>query len=123
MTGKYPKVEFRKIEPLQEFFDDGYGNRWSVARLIDDTKHLKPFDAPIACINLSERIWKDCDIYDLAFHCKKVMDADLTKPIILAWDGGIADGRHRLIKALCLGKTTIKAVRMTWRPTPCSPGN
>jgi hypothetical protein len=120
---KYPKVIFNKIEPLQEFFDDGYGNRWSVARLIDDTKHLKPFDAPIACINLSERIWKDCDIYDLAFHCKKVMDADLSRPIILAWDGGIADGRHRLIKALFLGKTTIKAVRMTWRPIPCSTGN
>lgn len=123
MNNNYPVIKFRDIEPLQDFYDDGEGNRWNVARLIDDTKHLKPFDAPLACIDLSTRPWSNCDIFDLAFHCKKVMDADLSKPIIIAWDGSIADGRHRLIKALALGKKTIKAVRMTWRPVPCSTGN
>jgi len=120
---EYPKVTFRDADSLQDYYDDGRGNRWSVARLVDDTKNLKPFDAPLACIDLSGEIWRGCDIYELAFHCKKVMDADLTKPIIIAWDGSIADGRHRIIKALCMGKETIKAVRMTWRPSPCSTGN
>ncbi|MDH0777516.1 hypothetical protein N5C96_29300 [Delftia tsuruhatensis] len=31
----------------------------------------------------------------------------------------IADGRHRVLKAIALGKRTIKARRMTWKPDPC----
>lgn len=116
---KPPIVPFRDFDPLQDYFDDGSGSRWSVAMLIDDTKHLEPFDVPLASINLSGIIWVDADILNLAFHCKKVNDADLKKPIILSWNGQIADGRHRVIKALMLGKRTIKAVRMTWKPTPC----
>lgn len=87
--------------------------------LIDDTKHLKSFDAPIAALDLSYEIWKGQDMFGLANHCKKVNAADLSKPIILAWNGEVADGRHRIIKAVMLGKRTIKAVRMTWKPEPC----
>ena len=120
MKSKPPcALEFRHIEPLQDAFEDGTGAKWSVAMLIDDTKDLEPFDLPLAGMNLSDVIWKDCNIFDLAFHCKKVNEADLDMPIILSWEGQIADGRHRVIKALTLGHKTIKAVRMTWRPTPC----
>ena len=119
MTNKKPPVvPVNNAEPLQDHFDDGTG-RWSVAKLIDDCKDLTPFDAPLASLDLSYIIWKGADMTSLAFHCKKVNNADLTKPIIISWDGCIADGRHRIIKALMLGKRTIKAVRMTWRPTPC----
>jgi len=55
----------------------------------------------------------------VAWHCKKVNAADLSKPIIIGWDGCIANGRHRVIKAVMLGKRTVKAVRMTWKPEPC----
>jgi hypothetical protein len=118
-VSKFPKVPFRATDPLQDYYSDTNGNMYSVAKLIDDTKHLKPFDMPIAGIDLSGRIWHNCDIYSLSFHCKRVNEADLSKPIIIAWDGSIADGRHRLIKAIVKGKRTIKAVRMTWQPTPC----
>lgn len=40
-------------------------------------------------------------------------------PILLDWHGSIADGRHRVLKAIALGKRTIKARRMTWKPDPC----
>lgn len=116
---KPPKLEFRNIEPLQDYFHDCDGNLYSVAKLVDDTKHLKPFDAPLASLDLSGRIWDGCDVNDLAFHCHKVFKADLRKPIIIAWDGTIADGRHRIIRAIIDGKRTIKAVRMTWKPEPC----
>jgi hypothetical protein len=116
---KPPKVEFRRIDALQDYYSDRDGNQYSVAKLVDDTKHLKPFDAPLASLDLSNRIWEGCDMFDLAFHCLKVKKADLNKPIIIGWDGCIADGRHRVIKALIEGKRTIKAVRMTWKPTPC----
>lgn len=58
-------------------------------------------------------------MYGLAFHVKKCMDADLDCPILLDWCGAIADGRHRVIKALAKGKRTIKARRMQWKPSPC----
>lgn len=118
---KPPVIKFADAEPLQDYFVDPDGNMYSVAKLIDDTKHLVPFDLPIAGICLSDKIWENEDIFGLAFHCKKVMEADLSKPIILDWRGGIADGRHRVIKALIEGRRTIKAVRITWRVTPCRP--
>lgn len=119
MAKNIPKIEFRKADPLQDYYSDGQGGEYSVARLVDDSKHLKAFDMPIAGLDLSGVIWNQCNIFDLAFHCKKVNDADLSKPIILDWNGVVADGRHRIIKALMQGKKTIKAVRITWKVQPC----
>ena len=115
---KPPRILFRDIDPLQDYYSDTKGDQYSVARLVDETKHLKPFDMPIAGLSLSDEIWQGEDIMGLAFHVKKVMKADLTVPIILDWNGDIADGRHRVIKALAQGKRTIKAVRMTWKIQP-----
>lgn len=115
---KPPKVRFRPIDPLQDYYCDIQGDQYSVARLVDETRHLKPFSLPIAAVTLSDAIWQDKTIFDLAFHVKKVMEADLSKPIILDWHGNVADGRHRIIKALVEGKRTIKAVRMTWKIEP-----
>jgi hypothetical protein len=47
------------------------------------------------------------------------MDADLNVPILIDWTGGIADGRHRVIRALIEGKATVKARRLIERPAPC----
>lgn len=115
---QYPVIDYREHDPLQDYFIDG--NSWySVAKLVDDTKNLEPFEMPMAGMNLSDVIWGGCTIADLGYHCKRVVDADLSKPIILSWDGSIADGRHRIIKALIEGRNTILAVRMTWKPKPC----
>lgn len=116
---KYPKIEFRRIDPLQDYYSDRDGNLYSVAKMVDDTKGLKPFDAPIATMDLSGKIWDGSTLLELAFHCKKVSKADLRVPIIIGWDGSIVDGRHRLIKAIIQGRRTIQAVRMTWKPEPC----
>lgn len=116
---KPPKIIFREIDALQDYYNDGNGNEYSIARLIDEVKKLKPFDLPIAGLDLSDKIWNEKTIYEQAFNVKRVMDADLTKPIILDWNGGVADGRHRIIKAIIEGNRTIKAVRMTWMIEPC----
>lgn len=115
---KPPKVRFRAAEPLQDYYRDSEGNLYSVARLLDDTKELPVFDVPLAALDLSGCIWEGENIHGLAFHVKKCMDADLKHPILLDWSGSIADGRHRVIRALALGKRTIKARRMHWKPTP-----
>lgn len=109
----------RDAEPLQDWYQDRDGNRYSVAHLLDDTKSLPVFEVPIAALDLSDRIWAGENIFGLAFHVKKCMDADLSHPILLDWNGTLADGRHRLIKAIVTGKKTIKARRMSWKPEPC----
>ena len=57
-------------------------------------------------------------MYALAFHVQRCIRADLDCPILLDWEGAIADGRHRVIAAIAKGKTTIKARRMYWKPEP-----
>lgn len=116
---KPPRVEFNRHDPLQDYYNDGCGNEYSVAKLADDAKGLPVFDCPLAAISLSGEIWQGCDMHALAWHVRRVNDADLAQPILLDWRGEIADGRHRVIKALALGKRTIKARRLPWRPDPC----
>ena len=113
-----PLIRFRDIEPLQDYYEDS-GRFYSVAKLIDDCKDLEPFDCPIAALDLSHEIWAGSCMLGLAQHVAKVNAADLDKPIILAWDGSLADGRHRVLKAIIKGRKTVKAVRMTWKPEPC----
>jgi hypothetical protein len=115
---QYPKLTFRDIDPLQDYYNDGLGNSWSVARLVDAAKDLEPFDMPIAGIDLDAQIWEGSNMFMLAFHVKKVNEADLSSPIILDWNGSVADGRHRIIKAIIQGKRTIKAVRLQHKLEP-----
>lgn len=112
-----PILKFRNIEPLEDYYANGE-YVYSVARMISESKGLPVFDMPLAGLNLSDIIWADCDIWGIAFHVHKVNEADLDYPIILDWQGRIADGRHRVIKALSEGRRTIKAVRITWKMTP-----
>jgi len=117
-----PIVDFSNREPLQGYYVDGAGDQYSVARLIDEASRHTPFDIPLAALALDAPIWKNANITLLAYHVMKVMEADLKYPIILDWNGEVADGRHRIIKALTLKKRTIKAVRLSYRLTPCKEG-
>ncbi len=119
--GKPPKVRLRDTEPLQDWFQDVHGAQWAVARLVDDAKDLPVFQVPLAALDLTGKIWEGADMRLLAFHVKRCMDADLSYPVLIAWDGSIADGRHRILKAIATGKRTILARRMTWRPDPDRP--
>lgn len=118
-TSVYPVVPLNVNDPMLDYFTDGNGNYWGVARLQQLAKDLPVFDCPLAVLELNGRIWADNNIIQLAAHCKRVMDADINVPILMDWTGGIADGRHRVIRALVEGKTTIKARRLIARPDPC----
>lgn len=115
---QFPKITMRDIDPLQDYYQDKNGDQYSVAKLLDDAKDLPVFDIPLIALNLTDSIWQDANMFELAFHVKKCVEADLKFPILLDWDGGIADGRHRVIKAIVEGKRTIKARRMMWKPSP-----
>ena len=51
-------------------------------------------------------------------HMRLLEDADLSFPIILAADGEVMDGRHRVMKAALEGRQTIEAVQFEVDPEP-----
>jgi hypothetical protein len=51
-------------------------------------------------------------------HIRLIEAADLSFPIILASDGRVMDGMHRVAKALLLGRAVIEAVQFTGDPEP-----
>lgn len=117
-----PVVEMAEPDPLQDYYQRE-GNLYSVARIIDEAKGLEPFDVPVASLGLSGSPFGEQTLLEAAWHCKKVNAADLRYPIILDWDGCVADGRHRIVKAVMEGKKTIKAVRLQHKMTPCCPAD
>ena len=114
MNDNAPKV---KLTDLWHSLGDQRNDKWSVARLIDLSKDLPVFDAPVAALCTDYTLASDPnDLCDFAAHMQKVLDADLDYPIILGPNGVIVDGRHRLTKALLNGERYIKAVRFDEMP-------
>lgn len=93
------------------------GHEWSIARLITLVKELPVFDAPLCALDLAV-YYKNLSLREMVMHFQAMENADLDFPIIMDEDGLIMDGRHRIMKALIEGKTTIKAVRFKTNPTP-----
>ena len=51
-------------------------------------------------------------------HARGILAADLRHPIILAADGQVLDGMHRIAKAILDGHDTISAQRLAVDPDP-----
>ena len=96
------------------------GNQsWSVTRLFELAKSLPVMEVPLnyLCVYYT---YEKLTLREMVMHMKAVNDADLDCPIILDEDGDLMDGRHRLMKAILLGKETIKVVRFKENPRPCN---
>jgi len=91
---------------------------WSVARLFELAKELPVMDIPLDHLNVYTK-YEKLTLRELVMHIKAVQDADLEFPIILDEDGEIMDGRHRIMKAILEGRSSVKAVRFDENPTPC----
>lgn len=73
---------------------------------------------PLAGVNLlGTRMFSLENLDDFIFQCKRVMNCDTNIPIILDDYGQIADGYHRVCRAIIEGKTHIKAYRLNRMPT------
>lgn len=95
---------------------------WDVDRLVELSR-----DLPVRAIQLSSiRELDEPILFDgspatwrvLAAHLSLVVAADLAFPVILAADGALMDGRHRVAKALQAGRATIDAVQFAVDPPP-----
>lgn len=91
---------------------------WYAQTLIDycKAKEYKTFDLPLSAVNLSVLMFAVENIADFIFQVRRVENTDLRYPIILDDLGQIADGWHRVCKAILNGDKTIKAVRMESMP-------
>ena len=92
-------------------------NTWCVARLFELSRDLPAMEIPLNHLNVSN-FYERLTLREMVTHMKAVNAADLEKPIILDEDGEIMDGRHRIMKAMLTGATTIKAVRFDENPYP-----
>lgn len=71
--------------------------------------------------DLDQDCWFDgrpATIRAVADHARRINEADGTYPIILAADGTLMDGGHRLAQASLRGESTIAAVRFEVDPQP-----
>jgi len=92
---------------------------WCIARLVKLSESFVVIDADPRVIGLHGLCPNITTLRDFVSNMQRVIDADLSYPIILDNDGYVMDGRHRLAKALLEGKKTIKAVRFDEMPSPC----
>jgi len=75
-------------------------------------------EVPIDCINIWHK-YEKLNLREMIMHMRAINNADLDYPIILDEDGEIMDGRHRLMKAMLEGISTVKVVRFDENPHPC----
>jgi hypothetical protein len=55
---------------------------------------------------------------EVAEHSRRIQQADLARPVILASDGRLMDGGHRIARAWLAGRDVIDAVRFDADPEP-----
>lgn len=85
-------------------------------------------DLPVKQVAISEITEFDLDCWfqgkhtpscrAVAEHARRILHADLSYPVILAADGGLMDGAHRISKAWVEGRTHVKAVQFPVTPDP-----
>jgi len=97
---------------------------WDVDRLLVLSKDFEVFQIDISAIKeFDEPYWyqEASDVptcKSVTEHMKLVLECDLQYPIILASNGSVMDGMHRVCKAYLNGQTALKAVRFENTPAP-----
>jgi len=106
-----------------EFSESAYrkdGKLWDARTLYDFAKarDYPVVDMPLWCVNLGRMPFTCDSLKGFIFQCKRVNNCSLEHPIIVDDEGIIADGYHRVCKAILNGDETIKAIRMLEMPSP-----
>ena len=93
-------------------------NGWLAASLYKKAEEdgLKPFAVPLASMDMSIMPFRCKNMDDFVWHMKRCMAADTNIPIIYDDYGQIADGNHRVAKAIIEGNRYIMAYRLKNMP-------
>ena len=103
--------------------DAGF-DAWDVDRLIELTRELPVHTIAVESITeLDTEYWfKGSNaaptVRNVVEHARLMLEADLSYPIILAHDGRVMDGMHRIARVLLESVMEIRAVRF---PSPVEP--
>ena len=95
---------------------------WDVDRLVALSAALPRRYVPLDRIRELDEEWFGGDERGtwrgMSEHIRLIEAADLSFPIILATDGRVMDGMHRVTKALVVGRAEIEAVQFERDPEP-----
>lgn len=118
-VNKCGPVEFDTVAFEDSKFTD-HNEVYLATSLAKHAQDLEVFEMPLKGIDISRMPWSSSNssLKDFVKHMKRVMNADLSNPIILDHEGYIADGWHRVARALLEDEPMIKAVRFQTNP-PC----
>jgi len=106
---------------------------WDVAKLIELSSGLTVGNVALATIgDVDSNYWfsdghSEPTVRAIVEHVQLILDIDRSYPILLAPDGRVMDGMHRIAAALLRGDSTIEAVRLPVLPLPdyrnCKPAD
>jgi hypothetical protein len=95
---------------------------WDVDHLITGSAAFERRRVPLSSIRELWQAWSgdgEAQTWDeLIAHVRLIEAADLSFPIILAADGSVMDGMHRVVKAVLAGADHITAVQFDTDPPP-----
>lgn len=95
---------------------------WDVDRLIAQSKNLPRKQIGVEDLGELDRPWvgsgEQPTWRSLLERIRYINEANLSFPIILAANGEVMDGRHRIAKAALEGRQTIDAVQFDNDPPP-----
>ena len=120
MSQEYPAFKFALKEwYTDQMFADG-DEAWFAKTIWEAAEDLPIYEVPLIGFCTDIQPWDDIgeDFTTFCKHALLVNKADLSYPIIMTPNGVIADGRHRLAKAMILGHSTIKIKRLDRMPLP-----
>lgn len=110
-TPPYPTIDLFRFWEQGERGEQvrGLGDRmWKVTDLRLAVKDEPVYQIPLAFLDLSAHSFSDeGGLIEFAQHMRHVQESDPDDPIIMDQWGRILDGRHRIVKALLEGRTTI----------------
>lgn len=100
-------------------FIDDQGRVFKDESLREASRDLPVIDYVLTDSLMDEILrWKLVNFHDYLTHFRRVLNADLTTPLIIRSDGVIMDGWHRIIKAYNTGLRALPAKRFEVDPAP-----
>lgn len=116
-----PSLTITVVDPMRkQYHFQPNGDRfdaWDVHRLIELSAGLPEFDVDVDSISeVDTPYWSQPGagpetVREIVTHMRLVVDVDTQYPIILAHDGRVMDGMHRVARALLEGRPTLAAVQ------------
>lgn len=121
MKHLFPQALWGRATGLGEHtYSDGT-NVWDVRKLWGLAKDLPKTEVLLEDLPVwkpEEDGWNVQGLLDFVHHVERVLNADLSYPILLSPDGWVMDGVHRIAKARLQGIRVITAIRFEVMPPP-----